>query len=340
MPRRSPVPCCRLLAALVTLLLAGLSCAHRPTPAASPESPPMTSIRNAQLTLSFHLPDAANGYYRGPRFAWSGLLASAEVGGHRWFGPWLDQHNPTHHDHVDGTPGEFGMFSPLGYADAKVGGHFLKIGVGYLERAKNEPYKFYFDYQVAKPLPWDVKQGRGWIEFRQDLRDPAGWGYALRHRIELAGARPAFRIIYDLRNIGTKPIVTDYYCHNFVNVDGAPIGPDYELTFPFDLKFKPLTEGLAENRGRELFFPQVLTEKAFFTKLEALAGTVAENRARVRHRPSGATLEIVGDWAPSAYNVFVARGAACPEPYLALDLAPGGARTWTTTYTFSVSPPQ
>ena len=54
--------------------------------------------------------------------------------------------------------------SPLGYDDAKVGGTFLKIGVGELEKPKEEKYSFANKYKVVKPLEWKrrhSRQGRG-----------------------------------------------------------------------------------------------------------------------------------------------------------------------------------
>src|SRR5579883_1184498 len=69
---------------------------------------------------------------------------------HKLFGPWKDTHDPTNHDDIIGLAPEFGQVNPLGYDDAKVGGTFLKIGVGELEKPKEEKYSFATKYKVVK----------------------------------------------------------------------------------------------------------------------------------------------------------------------------------------------
>jgi len=39
-----------------------------------------------------------------------------------------------------------------------------------------------------------------------------------------------------LKNSGTKPIQTNVYNHNFMTLDNQPPGPDYEISFPFQLQ--------------------------------------------------------------------------------------------------------
>src|SRR5437660_1635112 len=92
----------------------------------SAAEPPRHVLEGHGLKLTLYLPDAANGYYRGTRFDWSGLVATAEFGGHVVFSNWLGKNAPTFHSSGSGTAEEF--TEPLGYAEAPVGGTYVKIG--------------------------------------------------------------------------------------------------------------------------------------------------------------------------------------------------------------------
>src|SRR5262249_15833510 len=98
---------------------------------------PKTVLKNEDLTLTVYLPDAEKGFYRGNRFDWAGVVGNIEFRGHRLFGPWKDSHDPTHHDDIIGPVEDSG---PIGYAEAKEGEPFFKIGIG--EAIKGEGVKF------------------------------------------------------------------------------------------------------------------------------------------------------------------------------------------------------
>ena len=55
---------------------------------------PQAEISNGQIRVKLYLPDAKNGYYRGTRFDWSGVIASLEYKGHNFYGPWFDRTDP------------------------------------------------------------------------------------------------------------------------------------------------------------------------------------------------------------------------------------------------------
>ncbi len=64
---------------------------------------PTLTLANGPLRMTLYLPDAAAGYYRGPRFDWSGLISRVEWDGHVLFSPWKDSHDPGNHDDVHGN---------------------------------------------------------------------------------------------------------------------------------------------------------------------------------------------------------------------------------------------
>src|SRR4051794_24076414 len=174
------------------------------------------------VKLTVYLPDATAGFYRGTRFDWSGVVATAEVGGHTVFGYWKPTHDPANHDDVPGTAEEFGHDEPLNYTAAPVGGTFVKIGVGELVKPAEPKYRFAHNYTIAKPGTWAVTTGERFVEFRQELSHNSGYGYRYVKRVELAPG--GFVIRRTLTNTGTRAIDTDHYGHNFLTVDGDPVG--------------------------------------------------------------------------------------------------------------------
>jgi hypothetical protein len=306
------------------------------TPAAEPK-PPQHVLEGDGLKLTLYLPDAKAGYYRGTRFDWSGIVATAETGGHTVFGYWKDTHNPANHDDVPGTAEEFSHDEPLGYAEAPVGGTFVKIGVGVLEKPAESKYRFFNNYKIAQPGAWDVKTGDKWVEFRQELAHPSGYGYRYAKAVRLLGPG-AFAIERTLTNTGTKRLTTDHYGHHFLTVDGDPIGPNYALRFPFPARAKS-PEGLrdvAAVRDSRLVFLKPLVRGDVQSQIVGWGDRAEDNRVTVEHAKSGLALRVVNDRPLAKFNVWSVRTTLCPEPFVALDLEPGRSLRWATRYEFEL----
>src|ERR1700720_3556469 len=104
---------------------------------------PQAEISNGQIRATLNLPDAQKGYYRGTRFDWSGVIANLECNGHTYFEPFYEKFDPDVRDvdlkngvvagPISATSGpveEFGNAdgATQGFAEAKAGGTFIKIG--------------------------------------------------------------------------------------------------------------------------------------------------------------------------------------------------------------------
>jgi hypothetical protein len=294
---------------------------------------PHVILSNGTVRLTIYLPDAQKGFYRGARFDWSGMIGRAEMGGHTFFGPFRTPHQPEGSDYVVGPAEEFGMAAPLGYAEARPGETFLKIGIGWLEKIEEPRYRFSYPYTIRQPGIWRIRRGRSWIEFQQEIPTERGWGYRYTKRIALEGRQPAFTLRHTLKNTGTRPVETDQYGHNFILIDDEPVGISYRLRFPFRAPEKQPLKEVAEIDGQELRFLHDLGPSDWlFTVLQGLRGTPAD----FENRKTGAALRLKGDTAPSEFRFYAARTAACPEPFLALKLAPGEEKRWTVRYDLSV----
>lgn len=321
---------------------------------AAAEDYPHVYLKNDTLKVKVYLPDAEKGFYRGTRFDHAGVFGEVEFAGHKLFGPWKEKHDPTNHDDIVGPAEEFGMQEPLGYDEAKAGGTFLKIGVGELEKPKEDRYSFAKKYKVVRPAGWKKldevpealrKQGVPTLMWQCEGSLPSGVGYQYAKALQIVGDKPIVLVYHVLKNTGTKPIATDFYNHNFFNVDGAPIGPDYSITFPFEAKAKDQKGKfgeLVELKGKELRFKDKLTDGFVMAGLTGFdPEKVGAVEFALRHAPSGVKVEVTNGYRCSKLNVWGVRSTICPEPFMQIEgLKPGEGTAWAIMYNFEHDPPK
>ena len=324
----------RHLPLLVVLFAAG--------PAAAADYPHVY-LKNDVLKVKVYRPDPEEGFYRGTRFDHAGAFGEVEFAGHKLFGPWKDKHDPANNDDIIGPCEEFGMQEPLGWADAEPGGTFLKIGVGELEKPKDgKEYQFYRNYKIVKPAGWKAVRRPGpwnglsidW-ECRQGL--PNGYGYEYAKVVSLL-YKETLLISHRLKNTGTKPLVTTVYNHNFFNVDGDPVGPNYSIRFGFEPKSAEPKERFAEVvklDGKELRLAKPLTEGSIWGVLTGF-GAGSDREFVMRHAPSGVRVTVTHDTPFDRFVVWGIGSCLCPEPFQTIKLAPGETAEWSITYRFEV----
>lgn len=330
----------RTLAVTVLLLVT--------TPPAVAEDYPHVVLKNDKLKFTLYEADATKGFYRGTRFDHAGVFGNVEFAGHKIFGPWKDTHDPTNHDDIVGPCDEFGIDSPLGYDDAKVGGTFLKIGVGELEKPKEAKYSFANKYKVVKPLEWKVSDKVEGVTIpvrRWETEQKAnGYGYSYSKTIRLDEERAAIVLDYKLKNTGEKRIVTDFYNHNFFNVDSDPVGPNYSFTFEFEPKAKDLKGKfgeLVELKDKTLRFKNNLSDGFVMAGLTGFDAKNGKHRYfTMRHAPSGVKILVGANYPLAKLNVWGIKTTICPEPFMAIDLKPGEEMKWVIVYEFECAPPK
>jgi hypothetical protein len=149
--------------------------------------PPSATISNSRIRATVLLPDAKSGYYRGTRFDWSGNISSLTVNGHEYFGQWFEKYAPTTHDAIMGPVEEFQTGDgALGYAQAPVGGRFIRIGVGVLRKPEEKAFRRFETYEILDHGTWTTKAGPDRIEFTHELSD-GGYAYVYRKTLRLDG---------------------------------------------------------------------------------------------------------------------------------------------------------
>lgn len=313
--------------------------------------PPAAEIANGLLRARIFLPDVKNGYYRGTRFDWSGVIYSLEYKGHNYYGPWFDKTDASVHDFVyrDGQiiagpcsaiTGPVDEFRPVGWEEAKPGGTFVKIGVGVLRRADDARYDNYHLYEIADPGRWSVRTSPHAVELIQDVKD-SGLGYAYLYSkvVNLWPPRkPQMVLEHRLRNTGARPIRTTVYNHNFLVLDGQPPGPGFIITVPFQIQTRrPPNPELAAVRGNQIVYLRPLKDRDVVAMpLEGFSSRPADHEIRMENANIGAGVRIRTDRPLASESLWSIRTVVAMEPFIAISVNPGEEFTWTARYTFTV----
>lgn len=318
--------------------------------------PPQAEITNGQIHLKLYLPDAKNGYYRGTRFDWSGTIGSLKYQGHEYYGPWFDGVDPKVHDYrylgreiiaspcsADSGPvDEFQTNgTALGWDEARVGGTFIKIGVGVLR--KDAPkYDYVKQYEIVDAGRWKVETHRDSVEFIQELADPStGYGYVYQKSVRLVEGQAEMRLEHRLKNTGSRTIHSAVYNHNFLVLDHQPPGPDFTISVPFQIHSpNPPSKELAGIRGNRVVYSKTLqNEDMMQTLLAGFGESPGDNEIRIVNRKVGAGVHITGDRLLARLNLWSIRTVLALEPFIDMNIAPGAEFTWTTNYDYYTLPP-
>ncbi len=314
--------------------------------------PPEATISNGLIKAKLYLPNAKDGYYRGTRFDWSGVISNLEYAGHTYYGPWFTKSDPTVRDFAyqgndiavgvaSGSMGPCEEFqTPLGYESAKPGETFLKVGVGVLRKPDDSPYTAYKNYAIVDPGKWTVKTTADSVEFTQELNDPAGYAYRYRKVIRLEKGKPEMRIDHSIINTGKLPIKTRVYDHNFLVLDSLFTGPDYTVTTPYEIKSPRAPDTrFAEIRGKQLVYVRMLEDQDRLTAgFDGFGASAADYDFRIENRKAGAGLRIQGDRPLKNASLWSIRSVMAVEPFIEIPADPGKEFTWSYTYTYYTIP--
>ena len=299
---------------------------------------PTSVLENDHLKVVLYLPDADNGYYRATRFDWAGVIGSLKHRGHQYFDPWLEYHDPTIHEAISG-PVE--AFAPIGYDDAKPGDGFLTIGVGVLQKEKNDPYQFTTTYKILNPGKWKVKQSKDRTEFVHSLDSKDGYAYEYRKTVRLINDRPEMVLEHQLRNTGNQALITTVYNHNFFVIDQEQTGPNIVTKFPYQVRGDGRGFGeLIAAMDSTLVFQRSLQkgETVYSDGLQGFGPSAKDYDISIENLKSGAGVRITSDQPLLKLPYWACSTTACPEPYIEINVAPAQTITWNINYTFYIIP--
>lgn len=307
---------------------------------AEQSSYPSASISNGILNAVLYLPDAKNGYYRGTRFDWSGVVPCLAYKGHTYFGVWFPHYDPTLHDAITGPVEEFrtaddkASDNGWSYEHAKAGEPFVKLGVGVLRRTDDTPYKFANTYPLIDGGKWTTRTTRDGATFTHHLKGPSGFAYVYTKVLKLEKNQPILILEHELKNTGTSPIETDVYDHDFYMIDNTVTGPDMVVRFPFtpkaDREFSD-----ARIDGKEIVYERELqTGESAFGALTGYSNNASDYDFFVENRKTRVGVEQTGDVPISRLYFWSIRTTVCPEAYVHIKVAPGQTTHWKIRYRF------
>lgn len=316
-------------------------------------APPQAEIANSVLKAKLYLPDAANGFYRGTRFDWSGVVGDLAYEGHHYYGDWFTQTDPTVSDFVyrdaeivagpcSAITGPVEEFEVLGYEEAKPGGTFLKIGVGLLRKPDEKPYTAYRLYEIVDGGKWSVKKSKDAVEFTQELHPASsGYGYIYHKKISLVAGKPEMVIEHSLRNTGTLALHTNVYDHNFLVLDNKPIDAGFTIAFPFTITTsQPADKELAEFRKNQVVFLKTLAgHDRVYTPIEGFNNNPEDYKIRIENTHLKAGMTITGDRPLAKVSLWSIRSVMAIEPFVDISLEPGNQTTWKYSYEYYTLPP-
>lgn len=335
---------CKLCISL-TLIVAGSSIAFAEAPKAT--------MDNGILHATVYLPDPVNGFYRGTRFDWSGVIGDLTFAGHHYYGPWFTKKDSTVRDYIfDGpditagscssTTGPSEEFvtkegSPLGFKQATAGQTFVKIGVGTLRKPDDKPYDTYRLYEIVDSGKWKVRAKSTSIEFTQVIVDKgSGYGYSYTKILRLEPGRPVLVIEHTLKNLGRLPIITSVYDHNFLVLDHQTTGPDFQVSFPFPIQpEKPIKASLGAVEGNRILYRKELQGRDVFTvNIGGFKATPKDNEFRVENSRLGVGVKITGDQPLEREELWSIRSTLAMEPFIHMTVAPGKTFHWSYSYLY------
>jgi hypothetical protein len=309
---------------------------------------PEAEIANGPIRAQIYLPDAKEGFYRGTRFDWSGVIHSLQTQGHDYYGPWFNRTDPKVHDFIyDGgdivagpcsaITGPVDEFKPLGWDEAKTGGHFVKIGIGALRKPDEEKYDNYRLYDIVDGGKWTVHKAADSIEFTQELTDSSsGYGYVYRKTIRLVPGQSQMVLQHSLKNTGTNAIRTSVYNHNFLVVDKQAPGPGLTIRVPYTIRTqRPPKKDLAEIRGNEIVYLKTLEGHDVVTApLEGFGDSPQDNQIQIENAHVGAGMKIAADRPLLSESLWSIRTVVAMEPFISISVDPGHEFSWKSTYDY------
>ena len=323
----------RLLALLALTLpaLAQSPCDTLPHP-----DHPTTRLTNGPLSAAVYLPDAKNGFYRGSRFDWAGIIGCVALDGHTFFGEWFPKYDPLLNDAVTGPAEEFRHpTSEIAFDDPTANGRFLKIGVGVLKKIDDKPYSFGGAYPIVDGGTRTTQATKHSITFTQILRTDFGYSYRYEKIITLEKHGAILTLTHKLKNLGPKPIETNVYDHDFFMLDNQPTGPGMvvHLAFP-PTPDKPFPT-TASIQGNDIVFNESPTRRnSPQGYLTGYTGKPGEYAITLEDRNTHLAIEQTSPSPIAKFYFWSTPRTICPEAYIHIDVPPGKTQTWTIHYRF------
>jgi hypothetical protein len=285
----------------------------------------MIEIGNRRLRVRMQQPGEI---YSGARFDWNGFITDVTLDGRHVF--CADESLvPGAGSGGRGLCNEFGIKDPVGYDDAGIGEGFPKLGVGILERTGSEDYDFFKPYPVTA-FESEVETTGAAAVFRVKSAECRGYSAYYEKKISLYGE--CLAISYRLVNTGSMRIDTTEYCHNFVNINGKTIGPDYELRFSFIPEGDSVPD-IFDVNGNVIRW-RANAESEFYWAPGGNYSKTSRDFWELTDTKSGVGMREECHFPLHGTAIWGKAHVVSPEMFIRIQLEPGEEMAWKRVYTF------
>ena len=282
--------------------------------------------------------------YKGTRFDHAGVVMHITYRGQNYTDYWFDRFVTDPSDtsrRSAGTQtsccavsGPVEEFAAVGFEEAGMGGRFLKPGIGIFKRDSDNPLQFP-TLPALNEGTRNFKSGKNDAVFVQDLQDkPSGYGYHYTKTVTLVPGRPQMIIGHELKNTGSKPIVTTVYCHNFLTL--SPGSEHLAITAPFVWHAEqPLQPDLVKLDGKTIrYIAPIPRGETTISLMHGFRPSASDYDFTITNTKTGFGQRIRGDQPIMKINMWSISTTYSLEPYIAISLKPGETKRWTYTYDF------
>lgn len=306
-------------------------------PLARPTTAPLV-LRSSRLRVEIAPPGA---HYRGSRFDWSGFVTQVKLDGQFQF---LGDEGVGERGGA-GLSNEFGLTQPIGYGDCAPGEWFPKIGVGLLQRPDGEDYGFWKPYNV-RPFPLRVRFSAHEVVFTSQPLPCRGFAFRFSKTISVSENR--LTIEYSLHNIGSRPLATDEYAHNFLRLGERD--PDLNWTLRSSLPLQtqsalPAPIQVNQDERGEKIMPRALVLAPFHQAWNFPIPTTASASASPTPPASwwelrdghGLSVREEVNFPISQLALWGNSRVMSPELFVPINVLPGKTQRWIRQWTFDVA---
>ena len=309
-----------------------------------PLDAPSVTIRNEKIAAKIYLIDPEKGFYRGQRFDQAGVVGKLTLGSTGFYGPWFDRISTEDTgypytsegvvvDQASAISGPVEEFAPVGFDEAQPGETFLKIGVGRLRKPDHRDYDHARHYELVDAGKRSTVMTASSVSFAQDVAQ----GFHYEKTLRLVPGKAQMRIEHVLTNTSARPLDTNVYDHNFLNL--GPGNGDVAVTFPFAITpdIAPNPE-LARIEGNRFVFVRPLKgdERVAFL-MSGFGDKAKDYDILVENRKTGASVRVQGDDRLVRLYTWSIRTTTAFEPFVGIQLNPGETKRWAYTYTYQAA---
>lgn len=265
--------------------------------------------------------------YQRARFDWTGMISQVTLDGKFTFLGCDDRDAAVRCDGVglvdEFFPSDQGLYDAVG-----VGGYFLKMGIGVLQKVSDQPYHQAVDYPVVVPVQrvQTVKDNRCTCVVTQE----EFMGYAYQYQKKISGTENKLTIQYQLENTGKNALSFAAYNHNFFRLGQAGQSADCMLHFA--------TAPVADREGAFVVQGQSVDILPFATPAAFSLFCEPQNEkpcwVALSHKNTKQVVRQSVDGAYSKCAVWALEHVTCPELFVSFSVQAGETAQWERTYVF------